>query len=121
MTIERQSILINGQLAGFVEVLVDREAERSEARIWLYPQYRSLSVPVRKWVERTRSVARVAEAFSPGMEIAVFAEASQKADSEILQSEWSVGIRQDRRIGFEVFLTDHLTGFIYPIHTSKNR
>ena len=119
LTLERQSILINGQIAGFVEILFDREARRSEARIWLYPQFREYSVPVRRWIERNVEADQVASAASQEMGVVRFEQ--RDPGSETLEEEWAVGFRGDRSWGFEVFLTDRLTGFLYPIHTSKNR
>ncbi len=121
LTIERQTILVNGQIAGFVEVLFDREHQRSEARIWLYPQFRPHIAAVRRWIERMQGGGRVSDVTPPNMEIVVYSEDAPPPASETLESVWGVGMRADRSIGFELFLTDLITGFVYPVHTSKNR
>jgi hypothetical protein len=119
LTLERQSILINDQIAGFVEILYDREARRSEARIWLYPQYRDYTVPVRRWVEQHAVAQQVSSSTPEEMGIVRFEE--RPPGTETLEEEWTVGIRADRSWGHEVYLKDRLTGFHYPVHTSKNK
>ncbi|MBW3624614.1 MAG: hypothetical protein KY468_14505 [Armatimonadetes bacterium] len=119
LTIERQSILINEQIAGFVEILYDRELKRSEARIWLYPQYRSYAVPVRRWIEKSAVASRVYEASPAEMGIVRFEQRSP--GTETLEEEWTVDLHTDRSWGYEIILTDRLTGFYYPVHTTKNK
>ena len=119
ITIERQTILINGQIAGFVEVLFDREKGQSEARIWLYPAYRSFSASVRKWVEQNQLAHLTMDVNPEGM--AIINVGPMPSSHAMPESPWSVGFRADRRHGYEVFLTDRVTGFLYPIHTSRSR
>lgn len=119
VTVERQTILVDDQIAGFVEALYDREKNRSEARIWLYPAYRSMIGPIRNWIERSMGEHLILDIHLGGTDVVRFEE--DAANAETLESVWSVGIRSDRSMGYEVFLTDRLTGFLYPLHASRSR
>lgn len=122
VTIERQTILIDGAIAGFVELLSDQEQARIEARIWLYPGYRPLAEPVRRWIVASHTAADVID-LTPGAAEIVGPAGPRQAEGQLAEPDrqWRVGFRSERHCGYEVFIKDRRTGFHYPLYSSRDR